>query len=105
MFCPIAAPSSTPAVTAAAVLAGQGTLNIAWVMVAAGLGAFDPVALDKKLTGKVVSVYPAIGELDEGFRGQCSPQDLETMMQLVFLYATDFTVSEREPPKTVKSVA
>ncbi len=27
-------------VTAAAVLAGQGTLNIAWVMVAAGLGAF-----------------------------------------------------------------
>jgi len=27
-------------VTAAAVLAGQGTLNIAWVMLAAGLGAF-----------------------------------------------------------------
>ena len=27
-------------VTAAAVLAGQGTLNIVWVMVAAGLGAF-----------------------------------------------------------------
>lgn len=27
-------------VTSAAVLAGQGTLNIAWVMVAAGLGAF-----------------------------------------------------------------
>ena len=27
-------------VTAAAVLAGQGTLNIAWVMIAAGLGAF-----------------------------------------------------------------
>ena len=27
-------------VTASAVLAGQGTLNVAWVMVAAGLGAF-----------------------------------------------------------------
>ncbi len=60
-----------------------------------GVGAFDPVSLDKKLTGKVASVWPQIGELEEGFQGQCSPRDLETMCQLVYLYATE----PREDPE------
>lgn len=54
----------------------------------AGIGDFDGIALDKKLTGKNVSVYPYIGELFEGINGNCSPDDLETMMKMVYLYFT-----------------
>ena len=32
---------------------------------------------------------PYIGELSEGFSGSASPQDLETLFQLVYLYATE----------------
>lgn len=54
----------------------------------AGIGDFDAIALDKKLTGKNVGVYPYIGELFEGINGSCSPEDLETMMKMTYLYFT-----------------
>ena len=53
-----------------------------------GVGEHDNVALDKLLAGKRVSVSPYIGELYEGFRGQSSPEDIETLFQLITLYAT-----------------
>jgi len=53
-----------------------------------GVGEHDNVALDKLLAGKRVSVSPYIGELNEGFRGQTSPEDIETLFQLITLYAT-----------------
>ncbi len=54
----------------------------------AGVGEHDAVTLRKLLTGKVVGVRPWIGELEEGMSGSASPQDLETLMQLVHLYFT-----------------
>jgi zinc protease len=54
-----------------------------------GLNGFDAIALQKKLTGKVVSVEPWIGELYEGMRGSTRPQDLETLLQLIYLYFTE----------------
>lgn len=53
-----------------------------------GVGEHDAVALGKLLTGKVARVRPFIGELEEGMQGSASPQDLETLMQLVHLYFT-----------------
>ena len=53
-----------------------------------GVGEHDNVALDKLLAGKRVSVSPYIGELFEGLRGQTSPEDIETLFQLITLYAT-----------------
>jgi zinc protease len=53
-----------------------------------GLGAFDRAELDKKLAGKIVDSSPIISETDEGFRGSCSPLDLETLLQEVYLYYT-----------------
>ncbi len=53
-----------------------------------GVGPHDNVTLDKLLAGKRVSVSPYIGELFEGFRGNASPEDLETLFQLIALYAT-----------------
>ncbi len=50
-----------------------------------GLGNFDAVELDKALTGKVAGAGAFIGELSEGVSGSASPQDLETMFQLVSL--------------------
>ena len=54
-----------------------------------GVGPHDNVTLDKLLAGKRVSVSPYIGELFEGFTGNSSPEDLETLFQLVTLYATE----------------
>ena len=53
------------------------------------MGLHDSVALDKLLAGKRVSVTPYIDELFEGLRGSASPQDLETLFQLSYLYATE----------------
>jgi len=56
---------------------------------AAGLGEFDLNALDKKLSGKIVSCSPYIDELEQGFDGSCSPKDLETLFQLIYAYHTE----------------
>ena len=53
-----------------------------------GVGEFDQPALQKKLAGTVVSVSPSISALAEGFNGSASPKDLETALQLVYLYFT-----------------
>ena len=53
-----------------------------------GVGPHDNVALDKLLAGKRVSVAPFISELREGFNGRSSPEDIETLFQLIHLYAT-----------------
>lgn len=53
-----------------------------------GVGNFDEVALRKKLAGKDVRVSPFISQDFEGMTGKCSVKDLETMMQLVYLYFT-----------------
>ena len=56
--------------------------------IGSGVGPHDSVALDKLLAGKRVSVSPYIGELFEGFIGNASPEDMETMFQLISLYST-----------------
>ena len=53
-----------------------------------GVGLHNNITLEKLLAGKRVSVSPYIDELFEGFRGSSSPEDLETMFQLITLYAT-----------------
>ncbi|MEZ4700119.1 MAG: insulinase family protein [Rhodothermales bacterium] len=57
-----------------------------------GVGPFDPIELDKALSGKVVSVQPFIGAYEEGLGGGASPADLETLFQLIHLYFTDSRV-------------
>ena len=53
-----------------------------------GVGLHDNVTLGKLLTGKRVAVSPYISELFEGFTGNASPEDMETLFQLITLYAT-----------------
>ncbi|OQX77197.1 MAG: hypothetical protein B6D64_08600 [Bacteroidetes bacterium 4484_276] len=54
-----------------------------------GLGDFTSIDLKKILTGKVVRVNPYIGNVDEGFEGSCSINDLETLFKLTNLYFTN----------------
>lgn len=51
-----------------------------------GVGDFSSTELKKALAGKIVSVNPELGRLVEQISGSASPQDLETMFQLVNLY-------------------
>jgi zinc protease len=51
-----------------------------------GIGKFSYTDLYKKLTGKVVSVFPYINTLSEGLIGSSSPEDAEIMFQLIHLY-------------------
>ncbi|MEM6842677.1 MAG: insulinase family protein [Bacteroidota bacterium] len=53
-----------------------------------GVKDFSATALDKYLADKNASVSPFIGTLTEGFSGNSTPKDLETMLQLTYLYFT-----------------
>lgn len=53
-----------------------------------GVGAFNRTELTKKLADKIVWISPWISRTQEGFQGQCSPQDMETTFQLIYLYST-----------------
>jgi zinc protease len=53
-----------------------------------GLAGYGPIELAKKLSGKAVSVQPFISSLTEGFSASASPEDLETMFQLIYLFGT-----------------
>src|SRR6185503_1287673 len=53
-----------------------------------GVGKFNAVDLQKFLAGKQVSVSPMIDDLSEGFFGSASQRDVDTMLQLIYLYFT-----------------
>jgi len=53
-----------------------------------GLDAFTPVDLSKMLAGKSAQVQPYIQERYEGINGSATPKDLETALQLTWLYFT-----------------
>ncbi len=59
------------------------------IMDESGVGEFNATALEKLLTGKMISLTPYISELQQGFNGSCAPKDLETLLQLTYKYFTD----------------
>ncbi|NNE70227.1 MAG: insulinase family protein, partial [Rhodothermales bacterium] len=58
------------------------------VVSAGGLADFDPIQLGKALTGKIASASTSVGGFEESVRGRASPEDLETMFQLLYLKFT-----------------
>ena len=53
-----------------------------------GVGDFSPVDLQKALSGKTVKVNPLFSDISDGMSGNCSVKDMESMMQLTYLYFT-----------------
>ncbi|MCK5692400.1 MAG: insulinase family protein, partial [Bacteroidales bacterium] len=51
-----------------------------------GVGDFDAMGLQKMLTGKNISLQLSLRNLSEGLNGTASPQDMEAMMQLIYLH-------------------
>ena len=53
-----------------------------------GVSKFSGTALPKMLAGKSVSVSPYLSNVQHGINGQCAPKDIETALQLMYLYFT-----------------
>jgi zinc protease len=58
------------------------------VIGAGGVGRFNDATLNRMLAGKALAVVPYFGELVEGLNGGSTPQDLESMFQLLYLQFT-----------------
>jgi len=53
-----------------------------------GLGEFDMIALQKKLSGKLGRATPSISAYTEGISGSSNKKDFEVMLQQVYLFFT-----------------
>lgn len=53
-----------------------------------GVSKFSRTDLRKQLSGKAASVHLNGGEYEHGINGSCSPKDMETMLQLLYLNVT-----------------
>jgi zinc protease len=53
-----------------------------------GIADFSQAQLDKKISGKNLSVSPYISDVAAGISANSTPKDFETAMQLIYLYFT-----------------
>jgi Predicted Zn-dependent peptidases len=59
-----------------------------YVAAVGGVGNFSSTDLSKVLAGRQASVYPTISLMEEGFSGNSTVRDFETMLQLIYLNFT-----------------
>jgi len=59
-----------------------------------GLGDFDDISFQKKMSGNTASMHSMIANENESLRGDASPKDFETLLQLNYLYFTAPRVDE-----------
>jgi len=64
----------------------QSSKMAAGIISSSGLGEYTSSQVNKLLSGKSLTVSPYIGAYSEGIKGSSSPQDLETALELVYLY-------------------
>lgn len=53
-----------------------------------GVGKFPATELKKQLSGKTASMQPSVENYASAMKGVCSPKDIETMLQLLYLNFT-----------------
>ncbi len=68
--------------------------NAASVVDASGIASFGPSELQKMLQGKTLGISPFITRYEHGMRGQTTPKDLQTFMELLYLYHTAPRIDE-----------
>lgn len=54
-----------------------------------GVSKYPSATVSKMLAGKQVRVSPYLEQMTHGISGNCQPKDLETALQLMYLYFTD----------------
>ena len=60
----------------------------ATIMTMSGIAGFDKITLDKMLSDKVFSLSPYVSQIREGFSGNAAVKDIESLLQMVYLYFT-----------------
>ena len=61
-----------------------------------GVGNFSATSLKRKLTGKIASAGPFIRSYSQGITGSASPQDIQTLLELVYAHIVTPRFVERE---------
>lgn len=61
-----------------------------------GVGKFSATELKKQLSGKSASMQPSVENYSSVMNGYCSPKDLETMLQLLYLNFTQPRFDEND---------
>lgn len=69
-----------------------------------GISRFSGTTVSKMLAGKNVSVSPYIGSLRHGIKGSSATQDIETALQLAYLYFADPRFDEEEFGQAIKQI-
>jgi zinc protease len=67
----------------------QSASNASIAVMYGGVGNFDIMSLQKAMAGKNVFIAPSVSLYTEGITGSTTPKDLETAMQLIYLYFTN----------------
>ena len=65
------------------------------VIEASGLGNFSHTELEKALAGKIASASLSMSAYREHINGSSTPKDVETMLQLVYLYFTQINKDQK----------
>ena len=65
------------------------------VLDASGLGDFSSNELDKALAGKQAGVSFSLSPFNHGLKGNSTPKDIETLMQLIYLKMTALSKDEK----------
>ncbi|WP_179376179.1 M16 family metallopeptidase [Winogradskyella wichelsiae] len=73
----------------------KATNNANGGLTEAGVNGFDKIELGKMMSGKIANVRLSIGTYSEGFSGNTTPKDLETLFQLTHLYFTALNKDEK----------
>lgn len=68
----------------------------------AGVGNFDNIQLSKMINGKTVRISPSIGNETQAINGNSSVKDLQTLLELTYLY---FTAPRKDAQKFEGSIA
>ena len=66
-----------------------------------GLGNFSVTELQKALAGKKANANPSLGLYTRSLNAYSTPKDVETMMQLSYLYFTDMRKDEKACQSTI----
>lgn len=68
-----------------------------------GISNFSATDLNKKLAGKNVGLGLSIDNYTNGMQGSCSPRDLETLLQLIYLSFTNPRFSQEDFDTTINT--
>ena len=69
-----------------------------------GVGKFPATELKKQLSGKTASVQPSVENYASAMNGVCSPKDIETMLQLLYLNFTQPRFDRNDYDNLIKMV-